>query len=154
MVLGNVCSDSVDSESGRTKQLLLDLGGERPLLGCLYAADDDVVMLGCATLQNLLNEPAWAAVTIEGNVEPRLEQLLEHADAQMIRYASGALKNLVTTARTAQLQPVPQLSDTAWSKVQQREIDYFVQRFREMRAQRMLARAVQALRDRKVGGAG
>ena len=109
LVLGNLCSDAVDSESERSKQLLLTIGAEKALLACLSASEDDVVMLACATLQNLINDPAWAMVTAASHVEPRLEELLSHPDPQMVRYSSGALKNLITTCRSAGGQP-PELS--------------------------------------------
>ena len=77
-----------------------------------------------------LADPEWSAVLIQRGVEPRLEEILKHArrwaDEQMVRYASGTLKNLIESAK-ASGGPMPALSEEAWAAVQEREVAHFVQ---------------------------
>ena len=74
-VLGNLCSDSVDRDSSRTKSELLDCGGARALVGCVYSDDEGTLTLACGTLQNLVIDPAWAVAAHSYGVVPRLEAL-------------------------------------------------------------------------------
>ena len=53
MILGNLCSDSVDSQSCETKRLLLSTGGARALLTCAQSDDHAVLLFACGALQNL-----------------------------------------------------------------------------------------------------
>ena len=94
LVLGNLCSDSVDQESATTKRALLACGGARELLRCIYSQDEGTLLIACGALQNLCIDPAWAAEALRRGAVPRLEELLAHEDARVVRYASGALTNL------------------------------------------------------------
>ena len=60
MILGNLCSDSVDSDSKATKQMLLQSGGARAMLSCVHTEDPAVLLFACGALQNLCYEREWA----------------------------------------------------------------------------------------------
>lgn len=109
LVLGNICSDSVDSESMRTKKALLAIGGDRPLLTCLDSREQDVLTLAVATLQNLCNGGCpWAgrlpffalhapaacisraiASTDPPMSDPRRSRMVSRVDPEGGRAASG-----------------------------------------------------------------
>ena len=60
MILGNLCSDSVDPNSTATKQALLRSGGARAALSCVHTEDPAVLLFACGALQNLCYEREWA----------------------------------------------------------------------------------------------
>ena len=92
MILGNLCSDSVDSNSSMTKQSLLRCGGARAILSCVHTEDPAVLLFACGALQNLCYERDWAELAVSYDVQLRLETLLTHEDAMIVRYAT-ALQN-------------------------------------------------------------
>ena len=94
MILGNLCSDSVDSNSSATKQSLLRCGGARAILSCVHTEDPAVLLFACGALQNLCYERDWAELAVSYDVHLRLESLLTHEDGMIVRYASGALQNI------------------------------------------------------------
>ena len=59
MILGNLCSDSVDASSNLTKQALLCSGGARAILSCVHTEDPAVLLFACGALQNLCFQPDW-----------------------------------------------------------------------------------------------
>ena len=97
LVLGNLCSSSVDSKSVLTKQVLLTLGAERALFANLAFDDAQSLVLTCATLQNLCDMPAWSEALASYGLLPRLAQLVVHEDPMVVRYASGTLRNVQVT---------------------------------------------------------
>ena len=117
--LGNLASDYVDPQSFLTKQLLVS--SNRLVFSCLNSPDHDVLFMCCAMLQNLTNEPAWARTVVEHHVETRLQELLNHADERVGRYASGALMNVMQKQKEVG-EEVPQLSEQALSAVENREL--------------------------------
>lgn len=141
LALGNLCSDSVDPNSTATKALLLELGMEKALMDCITSEDESVLLVACATLQNLCHDAAWAKSVVAAGVETRLEKLVAHSDARVVRYASGALKNL-TIASATMGAPGPQLSATATDAVRRRELEASVEEFTQRRACRAIGRAV------------
>lgn len=136
LALGNLCSDAVDSHSSRTKALLLELGMDGALMDCVASTEPSVLLVACATLQNLCHNPAWAARVLADGVEKRMEALLTHEDPRIVRYASGALKNLTLSADSA-----AQLSESATAHVQQRVQEATVEVFMQRRALRTIGRA-------------
>ena len=50
LILGNLCSNSVDAESGETKEILLQCRAEHALLACANSDDPTVLLLACAAL--------------------------------------------------------------------------------------------------------
>ena len=143
LALGNLCSDSVDPASSSTKALLLEHEMERALLANMRAeAEESVLLVACATLQNLCHDAAWARRVIAAGVEARLETLVSHADPRVVRYASGALKNL-TIASATMGTAAPQLSAHANQAVRQRELEAATDDLRRRRALRTLSRQVQ-----------
>lgn len=88
MIIGNLCSDSVDANSKETKRLLLQSGGARAILSCAFTEDPAVLLFACGALQNLCFEVAWSELAVSHDVHKRLESLLFHEDAMIVRYAS------------------------------------------------------------------
>ena len=60
LVIGNLCSDSVDPHSMATKQSLLHNGAGRSLLACVFSDDPYMLILACGALQNLCYDRDWA----------------------------------------------------------------------------------------------
>jgi len=139
MILGNLCSDSVDANSRETKQLLLQCGGARALLSCVYTDDPAILLFACGALQNLCFEREWAEIVVSHDVQRRLEALLEHEDALIVRYASGALQNLL---RSLQLE---NLSTVAMEAVKERTLEHRREEWLQQRAVQRIAAAVRAI---------
>ena len=146
LVLGNLCSDKVDSQSALTKAILLSLRAETVLLDCSHSEDQAVVHLACAALQNLCQDTDWAHAVVGCGFLPRLEELVRHKDEQVVRYVAGALQNLLATLhateRGSQLRYLSQLArETVLARVQEAAVE----EFRQRRAMRVLATAVQMM---------
>ena len=140
MILGNLCSDSVDAESRATKQLLLQSGGARAILSCVHTEDPAVLLFACGALQNLCYEYEWSELAVSHDVHKRLEALaVSHEDAMVVRYASGALQNI-----TRVLQLPDGLSDLAVEAIKERSLEH---RREEWQQQRASARIAKALND-------
>jgi hypothetical protein len=80
LILGNLCSDSVDAESGETKEILLQCRAEHALLACAHSDDPTVLLLACAALQNLCQDVSWAHAVMECGFLPRLEVLVRREE--------------------------------------------------------------------------
>ena len=52
-----------------TTALLLELGAERALLDCISSSNQSVLLVACATLQNLCHDATWAVRVIAAGVE-------------------------------------------------------------------------------------
>ena len=65
LVIGNLCSDSVDPHSMATKQSLLRHGAGRSLLACVFSDDPYMLILACGALQNLCYDRDWATFVVE-----------------------------------------------------------------------------------------
>ena len=65
LILGNLCSDSVDASSAATKEILLQCRAEHALLACAHSEDPTVLLLACAALQNLCQDVSWAHAVME-----------------------------------------------------------------------------------------
>ena len=100
LLLGNLCSDAVDSESALTKRALLALGAERFLFHCLDSSDQYVLLFTCGVLQNVCHDEEWARRTIAAGIDRRLEALLHSEDETLVRYCAGALKNISVTTNS------------------------------------------------------
>ena len=86
LLLGNLCSDSVDSASALTKRALLRTGAERALFSCVEVEDDDLtVLFACGALQNLCHDMDWSEKVVDYGVDMRLEDLLHHDDVSVVR---------------------------------------------------------------------
>ncbi|KAL1498546.1 hypothetical protein AB1Y20_013867 [Prymnesium parvum] len=139
MVLGNLCSDSVDRESARTKAALLSCGGARSLLSCVFTSDEQVLVFACGAIQNLCYERDWADLVVAHNVHRRLEELLSHHDPMVVRYSAGALKNITHTLQTADLSVGALAAVRERSHLKQRE------EFTQRRAMRVISEAMAAI---------
>ena len=82
MILGNLCSDSVDANSRATKALLLQTGGARAILSCVHTEDPAVLLFACGALQNLCYEAEWCELAVNHDIHRRLEALLFHEDVR------------------------------------------------------------------------
>ena len=99
LALGNLASDAVDAESSATKAALLRCdGAAAALIACLDEAQDaESLSFAVACLQNLCHEREWSDHLVQRRVHVTLEALLRHPDELVVRYASGALKNIAVT---------------------------------------------------------
>ena len=93
LLLGNLCSDAVDSESYLTKAALLTLGAERFLFKCLESTDDYIVLFACGVLQNVCHDPEWSKRVISFGLMPRLEAMLHHPNTDVVRAAPRPLSS-------------------------------------------------------------
>lgn len=98
LIAANICSDSFDANSRTTKRALLECGGARALMTCVYADDPQTFALACGALQNLTHERGWAEQAMA--ILSQLEALLAHENMSVVRYASGALPTWPPTCRT------------------------------------------------------
>ena len=138
MVLGNLCSDSVDADSYLTKRLLLHCGGWRAVFSCVHTEDSAILLFAVGALQNLCFDRDWADLCVSHGVHRRLEVLLSHEDTLIVRYASGALQNM---SRSLQLSD---LSESAMQLVKSRSMEHRLESYRHRRA---LCRIAQAMRQ-------
>mmetsp|Transcript_66677 Transcript_66677/g.148816 ORF Transcript_66677/g.148816 Transcript_66677/m.148816 type:complete len:286 (-) Transcript_66677:376-1233(-) len=143
MILGNLCSDSVDRESGKTKAALLSCGGARAILSVVHTEDEQVLVFACGALQNLCYERAWAELVVKHSVHRRLEALLAHSEPMVVRYAAGALKNITDALQMAGL------SEEALAAVQERSQQKRREDFSRNRASSVIASALRAIPETK-----
>ena len=136
VVLGNLCSDSVDYDSQATKTLLLQSGGARALLSCVHTEDPEVLLFACGALQNLCFEPEWSECAVAHDIHVRLDLLLNHEDAMVVRYASGCLRNITRSLR------IDGLSELAVSAVKERTLEHRREGWMKMHARARIARAL------------
>ena len=136
MILGNLCSDSVDSNSRATKALLLQSGGARALLSCVHTEDPAVLLFACGALQNLCFEPDWSELAVAHDIHIRLQGLLCHEDAMIVRYASGCLQNITRSLH------IDGLSELAVEAVKERNLEHRREGWLEQRARMRIARAL------------
>lgn len=136
MILGNLCSDSVDQNSRATKALLLQSGGARALLSCVHTEDPAVLLFACGALQNLCFEPDWSELAVAFDIHKRLETLLYHEDAMIVRYASGCLQNITRSLH------IDGLSELAVEAVKERSREHRRESWLEQRARARIARAL------------
>ena len=139
LILGNLSSDSVDSKSALTKAALLRSGAQRAIFANLGSADSQTLGLACATLQNLCHDPVWSEVAAQHGIVPKLEQLASHADPFVVRYASGALRNILATQKRTDALKV---SDEAAEAIRRRHHEAKVEEFRTRVAAQRISRAV------------
>ena len=137
LVLGNLVSDAVDEESSLTKeQLLRSEGAVFALRECLEEASDvESLTLAVGCLQNLCHDQGWSEQLVKLGVHMTLEALLEHPDATVLRYVSGALKNISATTQTERAN--------AAEAIHERSFEADVEDFRSRRAASAVVRAIQ-----------
>ena len=153
-VLGNLCCNAVDAGAAATRRELLQCThGADSLVACLRVeADEDVQRLAVGTLQNLLNEPTWAAYVAHGGVCLDIERLLEHSDASIVRYASGCLVNLrAAMGRTGRALTVSAAAENA---IRERRLRHQMEALRMRWAKRCIKAAArsmpQSIRKRRI----
>ena len=138
LVIGNLASDAVDTQSSLTKGLLMQLAAQKALLHCLEASDEVTLGLACGALQNLCHDRAWSSWLLQHGAERRLEELSRSSDATIQRYASGALMNVSSSTHAT-------LAGGAQAAAAQRLHDVAVESFTYTRAGRTIGRAVAAI---------
>ena len=141
MILGNLCSDSVDSSSTTTKQQLLRSGGARAILSCVHTEDPAVLLFACGALQNLCYEADWSELAVSYDVHLRLESLLAHEDAMIVRYASGALQNITRALNLTD----DSLSSEAMAVVKERSLEHRREAFVQQRALAAIAKSFREI---------
>ena len=134
IILGNLCSDSVDAHSRLTKRALLP--SARSVISCVYTEDPTILLAASGALQNLTSERDWAELAASHDAHLRLEQLLGHEDARVVRYASGALQNIARSQREAL-----HLSERAKEAIRLRSREHAVEGLAQERARATIARA-------------
>ena len=102
------------------------------------AAAEMTLLFACGCLQNLCHDPLWSELLVQRGYEPRMRALLEHPNAQVVRYAAGALKNLSVTLDA-------QLDGSTAAVVEQRTLDAEVEALRYRRAMRRIARGFRTI---------
>ena len=138
LVIGNLASDALDTQSSLTKGLLMQLAAHKALLHCLEASDEVTVGLACGALQNLCHDRAWSSWLLQHGAERRLEELSRSSDPTIQRYASGTLMNVSSSTHAT-------LAGGAQAAVAQRLHDAAVESFAYARAGRTIGRAVAAI---------
>ena len=133
-ILGNLVSDSVDPHSRKTKGALLP--SARSVVSCVYTEDPVLLCFACGALQNLTSEREWADLAVTHDVHIRLEQLVCHEDGRIVRYASGALRNIATALKLSDL------SDLAQMAIKERANEHMREGRQKERARETLSRAV------------
>ena len=141
LVIGNLVSDSVDTGSSATKIALIQCeGAAEAIVECIDQAEDaQALAFAVGALQNLCHDRDWSDLLMQRGVHSTLEALLAHPDELVVRYASGALKNM-----TATLQDAAILSQNALSAVGDRSHEANVEEFRYRRAAAIIIRHIQA----------
>ena len=142
-VLVNLCSDAVDPNSAKTKRGLLEHGAGVPMLEFTKSEDPDAQMLACAALQNMVSEPGWARLVVEQGYTDHLERLADADNPMVVRYASGALKNVIVTLRNA--GDDFSASQDSLDAVARRTLQTKLEVFAYNRAARLLAKAVREI---------
>lgn len=133
-ILGNLCSDTVDPNSTRTKQALLP--NARSVLACVYTEDENILLVACGALQNLCSDREWAEAAVAHDAHLRLESLCMHADGRIVRYASGALKNISSSLQLSNL------SRLAMDAIELRAVEHEREERVQQRARGAIARAI------------
>ena len=98
-------------------------------------------MLACAALQNMVSEPGWARLVVEQGYTDHLERLADADNPMVVRYASGALKNVIVTLRNA--GDDYSASQDSLDAVARRTLQTKLEVFAYNRAARLLAKAVR-----------
>ena len=124
-----------------TKQSLLRCGGARAILSCVHTEDPAVLLFACGALQNLCYERDWAELAVSYDVQLRLETLLTHEDAMIVRYASGALQNIT---RALQLN-ADGLSEFAMAAIKERSLEHRREEWVQQRAISKLTHAIKEI---------
>lgn len=143
-VIGNLCSDAVDSNSVATKRALLPYA--RSILSCVYTSDTATVCLACGALQNLTAERDWAELAVDHDVHLRLEQLVvthrvDEPEGHIVRYASGALRN-ITASGALDLRGKTTLSPLAVEAISERDTRHQIESLEQRRARAIVAKAI------------
>ena len=102
LVIGNLVSDAVDSGSAATKIALLQCeGAATALIECIDEAEDaEALAFALGALQNLCHDRDWSDLLTQRGVHTTFKALLKHDDELVVRYSSGALKNMAATLQS------------------------------------------------------
>ena len=133
LLLGNLCSDSVDPASMLSKRYLLNMGVEGVLFSFLQSDDTPTLIFTCGAVQNLCHDTEWSARALGHGVDRQLTALLGHEDSNVVKYAAGALKNISSTTQT-------ELASEQKGAIELRAREVAVQAFSERRAYRKISK--------------
>ena len=116
MVLGNLASAAVDPHAQLTKAAINELDGASVLLPLLESDDWVTQMYAVGAVQNLADDASFCNVYAQRGTHRVLQRLLSSEHEHVVRFAAGALKNLMDNleeqdaAREAeQTEPPPRL---------------------------------------------
>ena len=107
----------------------------------MHTVDPAVLLFACGALQNLCYERDWAELAVSYDVQLRLETLLTHEDAMIVRYASGALQNIT---RALQLN-ADGLSEFAMAAIKERSLEHRREEWVQQRAISKLTHAIKEI---------
>ena len=138
LLIGNLCSDSVDPASMLSKRYLLSTGVEQVLFRFLDESDVPTLIFTCGAVQNLCHDGEWSARALASGVDGQLTRLLTHVDQTVVKYAAGALKNISTTTQA-------QLDDHANEALEHRSRQVAVEQFSQARGLKVIKRWMQAI---------
>ena len=143
LVIGNLVSDTVDKESAATKIALHQCNGAAAaLVACLDDAEDvDSLAFAVGALQNLCHDRDWSEQLAQWNLHTTFEALLAHPHELIVRYASGALKNMTATLQNAALVD----SQNARAAIEKRSDSAELEEFEYKRAAATIVRMIQKM---------
>ena len=112
-----------------------------PPRGSRGSEDPAVLLFACGALQNLCYEADWSELAVSYDVHLRLESLLAHEDAMIVRYASGALQNITRALNLTD----DSLSSEAMAVVKERSLEHRREAFVQQRALAAIAKSFREI---------
>ena len=98
LLIGNLSSDTVDSQAERTRQLFKSQRGFDSLVRHLTSSDDwTTIVYTLGAIQNTCREVSYVQLMQETGGVSRLQELVRSGDAQFEQYARGCLQNMQQT---------------------------------------------------------
>lgn len=98
LLIGNLSSDSVDSQAERTRQIFKSHAGFESLARHLTSSDDwTTLVYTLGAIQNTCREVSYVQLMQEAGGVNRLQELVRSGDAQLEQYARGCLQNMQQT---------------------------------------------------------
>ena len=141
-IIGNLCSDAVDGNSAATKAALLPHA--IAVFSFVYTHDPTTLCLACGALQNLTASSEWSELAVFHKIHLRLEKLVvAHQgddDGHIMRYASGALRNITSWGEQS-----TSLSSLTLEAITQRAREHRIESLEQQRARAIVARAVLSI---------
>lgn len=90
LIIGNMCSDEVDSNAALTKAELKACHGFEELLSHLFSPDPIVQAYALGAVQNTCRESDYLGVLWTLDLLPRIEELAVSTEPHVMQFANGA----------------------------------------------------------------